>query len=181
MTEGTVQFLQILGQLKETNRQGWVDNELTSVEHVSDHMYRMTVMCMMCPDQSLNKEKMIRMALCHDMAESIVGDISPKMQIPAEEKYKREEKAMSVMTSLIPELGGPQMKELWLEYEQQNTPEAQFVRDMDLLEMVIQAHTYERNRGAQLDGFYNSGKKIRHHWGKEIFERLLATRSNSNE
>lgn len=171
----TVTFLHTLGKLKDTPRTGWVENGIPNVESVADHMYRMSVMCMMCPDPLLDKNKMIRMALCHDMAESIVGDISPGMKVPADVKHEKESNAMKFMTGLVPHLGGEDMKALWEEYEAQETQEAKFVRDMDLLEMIVQAHHYEGSAEKDLSGFFRSGERIKHPWAQEIFESLKAT------
>nr|XP_040139192.1 5'-deoxynucleotidase HDDC2 isoform X2 [Ictidomys tridecemlineatus] len=54
-------------------------------------MYRMAVMAMVTKDDHLNKDRCIRLALVHDMAECIVGDIAPADNIPKEEKHRREE------------------------------------------------------------------------------------------
>lgn len=173
----TIEFLHTIGRLKDTPRTGWVENGIPNVESVSDHMYRMSLLCMLCPDRFLDKDRMIRMALCHDMGESIVGDISPAMKVPKEEKYEKEKKAMDYLTGLVPAMDiGHEMKSYWNEYEAQQTPEAQFVRDMDLLEMIVQAHHYERTTEKDLSSFFKSGEKIVHPWAREIFERLKATR-----
>jgi putative hydrolases of HD superfamily len=171
----TIAFLHTIGKLKDTPRTGWVENGIPNVESVADHMYRMSVLCMMCPDTALDKSKMIRMALCHDMAESVVGDISPAMKVPSEVKFEKECNAMAHITSLVPHVGGADMKALWEEYEAQQTPESHFVRDMDLLEMIVQAHHYEASAQKDLSGFYGSGERIKHPWAREIFEKLKAT------
>jgi len=175
-TEQTIEFLKTIGRLKDTPRTGWVENKVPNVESVSDHMYRMSVMCMLCPDPTLNKDRMIRMALCHDMAESIVGDISPGMKVPAEVKYEKEAKAMGYLTGLIMPLGGTEVEGLWREYEEQKTAEAHFVRDMDLLEMIVQASSYEASAHRDLSGFYRSGQKIKHPWAQGIFDALVKSR-----
>eukprot|EP00744_Colponema_vietnamica_P012722 GILI01017854.1.p1 GENE.GILI01017854.1~~GILI01017854.1.p1 ORF type:complete len:187 (+),score=42.52 GILI01017854.1:36-596(+) len=177
----TIEFLHTLGKVKETPRTGWVEHKVPKVESVGDHMYRMSFMCMMCPDKSLDRDRMVRMALCHDMAESMVGDISPAMKVPKEEKHQMELDAINHMTSLLtPELSGPMMKEFFEEYEKQETREAKFVKDMDLLEMIVQAHRYEDIAKKDLSSFYRSGEKIEHPWAREIFERLRATRPLPN-
>lgn len=50
---------------------------------------------------------------------------------------------MDTICSLIPESIGKEFKELFEEYTLQETSEAQFVKDLDRLEMVIQAAEYE--------------------------------------
>jgi len=40
-------------------------------------MYRMSIISMLCPDPSVNRDHCVKMAIVHDMAESLVGDITP--------------------------------------------------------------------------------------------------------
>lgn len=173
---GAVAFLHIIGQLKDTPRTGWVDSGLRNVESVSDHMYRMAVLCMMCPDETLDKNRLVQMALSHDMAEAIVGDISPKMKVPKDEKFRREKAAIDEMAALVPNLSGDRFREFWEEYEAQATKEAKFLRDMDLLEMVVQAAKYEHAQDTELSTFFASGAKIQHPWARGIYDELLRQR-----
>ncbi|KPI85790.1 hypothetical protein ABL78_5147 [Leptomonas seymouri] len=179
--QDVIQFLHIMGRLKDTPRRGWVDNELPNPESISDHMYRMSLMCMMCPDASLDRNKMIRMALCHDTGESIIGDISPAMKVPKEVKKQRETQAVQELCALVsssPDTTfSKELGDLFDEYEAQETEESHFVKDMDLLEMIVQAHGYEMmNPGKDLSSFFLSGKNIHHPWARAIFETLLETR-----
>merc|ERR1712183_739291 len=68
---------------------------------------------------------------------------SGRDKISKEEKAQREAQAMEII------LGKqrPDLIEVWREYEDQNTPEARFVKDLDKLEMLIQADEYERGAG----------------------------------
>jgi putative hydrolase of HD superfamily len=52
--------------------------------------------------------------------------------------------------------GGLQYLALWDEYEAQSTPEARFVRQIDRLEMGLQASVYERQGLGDLSEFYAS-------------------------
>lgn len=45
------------------------------------------------------------MALIHDLAECIVGDITPVCGIPVEEKHRREEEAMVDICNLLGDKG----------------------------------------------------------------------------
>ena len=42
-----LEFLHLLENLKNTPRTGWVRRGVVSAESISDHMYRMAVLCMM--------------------------------------------------------------------------------------------------------------------------------------
>ena len=74
------------------------------------------------------------------MAEAIVGDITPHDGITPEEKHRREREAIKRLSS---QLGDTQLLDLWLEFEEATTDEAKLVRDLDLLEMSLQARWYQ--------------------------------------
>ncbi|XP_065276648.1 5'-deoxynucleotidase HDDC2-like isoform X4 [Emys orbicularis] len=130
-----LQFLRLVGQLKRVPRTGWVYRNVEKPESVSDHMYRMAVMALVTEDKQLNKDRCVRLALVHDMAECIVGDIAPADNISKEEKHQREE-----------------------EYEHQSTAEARFVKELDQCEMILQASEYEEleKMPGRLQDFYDS-------------------------
>lgn len=44
-----------------------------------------------------NKDEAIKIALLHDLAEVIVGDITPSDNVPADEKKKKEDDAIKFM------------------------------------------------------------------------------------
>nr|XP_023506786.1 HD domain-containing protein 2 isoform X2 [Equus caballus] len=108
-----LRFLRLVGQLKRVPRTGWVYRNVERPESVSDHMYRMAVMALVTKDEHLNKDRCVRLALVHDMAECIVGDIAPADNIPKEEKHRREEEAMKQVTRLLPEDLRKELYELW--------------------------------------------------------------------
>ncbi|NP_001403988.1 5'-deoxynucleotidase HDDC2 isoform 2 [Mus musculus] len=144
--------------LHRVPRTGWVYRNVEKPESVSDHMYRMAVMAMVTRDDRLNKDRCIRLALVHDMAECIVGDIAPADNIPKEEKHRREEEAMKQITQLLPEDLRKELYELWEEYETQSSEEAKFVKQLDQCEMILQASEYEdlENKPGRLQDFYDS-------------------------
>uniref|UniRef100_UPI00358F48C2 5'-deoxynucleotidase HDDC2 isoform X2 n=1 Tax=Myxine glutinosa TaxID=7769 RepID=UPI00358F48C2 len=165
MANDPLQFLQVLGKLKRTERAGWVRRGIRSPESVSDHMYRMAIMAFLPQDPVLCKERCMKLALVHDMAEALVGDITPADNIPAHEKHRREEEAMKSITSLVDESVGKEILSLWEEYEDQTSSEAKFVKDLDKFEMVLQAFEYEQEerRPGHLQEFFDSTVGKFHH------------------
>uniref|UniRef100_A0A8D0GY85 5'-deoxynucleotidase HDDC2 n=1 Tax=Sphenodon punctatus TaxID=8508 RepID=A0A8D0GY85_SPHPU len=179
-----LRFLKLVGQLKRVPRTGWVYRKVEKPESVSDHMYRMAIMALVTEDKKLNKDRCIRLALVHDMAESIVGDIAPADNISKEEKHRREEdiqniptitarghhvacylfsqtsdiEAMKHLTQLLSEELRKEIYELWEEYEHQSSAEARFVKELDQCEMVLQALEYEEleKTPGRLQDFYDS-------------------------
>lgn len=72
-----LKFFNTVGKLKTLKRTGWVNNEVFEPESVADHMYRMSMLGFLITDPAVNKDRLIKVCLIHDLAESIVGDITP--------------------------------------------------------------------------------------------------------
>lgn len=142
-------FLEIVSELKHTERTGWVDRDLPKPESIADHMYRMSIICFLTADEKLNIAKCQQIALCHDMAESLVGDITPyDTSCDKTEKHRRELAAMEYLRDLVTKFNpraGKLMYDMWHEYEFQTSPEARFVKDVDKFELVSQCSEYMRN------------------------------------
>ncbi|XP_047330769.1 5'-deoxynucleotidase HDDC2 [Impatiens glandulifera] len=173
-----IDFLSLCTRLKTTKRAGWVKRDVKDPESISDHMYRMGLMALISSDlPGVNRDKCIKMAIVHDIAEAIVGDITPDDGIPKLEKSRREQEALNHMCKLLGE--GPrakEMHELWLEYEENSTLEAKVVKDFDKVEMILQALEYETEQGKDLDEFFQStaGKfqtELGKAWAAEIASR----------
>ena len=77
-------FFQKVLELKNVPRQGWKEKlEIINPESVAEHSYSTAAISMILSDlEGLNTEKIIKMALLHDLAESTIGDIIP--EIPTE-------------------------------------------------------------------------------------------------
>lgn len=46
-------------------------------------MYRMSIITMLCPpEENIEKDRCVKLALIHDMAEALVGDITPLDRVP---------------------------------------------------------------------------------------------------
>ncbi|KAK7906938.1 hypothetical protein WMY93_015550 [Mugilogobius chulae] len=160
-----LQFMKLIGQLKRVPRTGWVYRKVKEPESVSDHMYRMAMMSLTVTDPTVDRERCIKLALVHDMAECIVGDIAPSDNVSKEEKHRREEEAMKRLSGLLPTGLGQEIYALWEEYETQSSAEARLVKQFDLLEMILQAHEYEQEEAApgRLQEFFDSTNGRFHH------------------
>ena len=150
-------ILQKISALQTTKRKGWVLHGVPEPESVAEHSYMVTFLTyLLADDAGVDKTKCIRMALFHDFAESVVGDITPYDGISKKEKYDSEKKAME---SISTDFGNKEMLDLWMEYAQHKTPESKFVHEIDKLEMVFQAYIYEQKYPEiNLDEFWKSVK-----------------------
>ncbi|MCD6381666.1 MAG: HD domain-containing protein [Candidatus Aenigmarchaeota archaeon] len=153
-------------ELKELKRRGWILREIPNPESVSDHSFMASVLSFLLADESLDKDKCIKMALIHDLGESLIGDYTPFDDITDEEKYKKEEEAFKKL------FGSGEILSLWYEFEENKTREANFVRTIDKLEMLIQAIKYHKKypNKIHLHRFFDAvEKKLYYEKLKKIF------------
>ena len=96
------------------------------------------------------------MALVHDMAEALVGDITPVDGVAKHEKSRREETTMDYFVGRLlgkvnGGMAGKEIKDIWREYEDSETLESKFVHDVDKIELILQMVEYERVHEHKLD------------------------------
>ena len=85
------------------------------------------------------------MALVHDMAEAITTDLTPDSPVTPEEKNRLEAEAMEVIRTMLQgNVLADEAVALWQEYAANETPEAQFVKDLDKAELIYQVVEYEK-------------------------------------
>ncbi|KAL6748691.1 HD domain-containing protein [Haematococcus lacustris] len=176
----TIDFLLLLQNLKTTKRTGWVIRGVSAPESIADHMYRMGMMSLVASGSELDQARCVKMSIVHDVAEAIVGDITPHCKVSPEEKKRLEADAVAQIQSMLgPDTRAAQeVSELWREYEAAASPEAQFVKDMDKIEMILQAYEYEGlQQGLNLQEFYDgTAGRFKTEAGKALAAEVLARR-----
>ena len=160
-------FLRLAGKLKGTVRTGWVYSGVGEsftckrVESVSDHSWRMSVATLLYEGVPVPEEeggggggesrhydvpRMCQMAALHDIAEALTGDIAPADRVSKAEKARRESEAMATIGEALAGWGrggARTLEALMEEYEARESPESVAVKDLDMLEMIVQADAYE--------------------------------------
>ena len=138
-------FFQI-AELKKLPRSGWkIKVGLEDSESVAERSYMMSVMSMVLSDmKSLNSEKVIKMTILHDWAESKIGDFMPE-QIGYDKKSELENYAMSEILESLPQKIQEDYTSIWNEFLVRDTPESKLVHELDKLEMALQAKIYEKD------------------------------------
>jgi putative hydrolase of HD superfamily len=144
--EGFVSFLKLAGKLKKEPRRGWIAKAgISNPESVADHSFRLSLIVMLLGDfRNLDTEKMIKMALIHDLGESLTGDLIPSDGIDLEHRKKNKEKAMKRIFKILPIELRSEYIDLWNELSHKSSEEAKLVSESDKLEMAIQANEYMR-------------------------------------
>ncbi|KAH9908306.1 HD domain-containing protein [Xylariomycetidae sp. FL2044] len=158
-SDSPLPFFHALERLKTNKREGWRRFGISRGESISDHMYRMSLMTLLCPPSltpKLDLNKCMKMCLIHDMAESIVGDITPVDGVPKPEKSRREAETMDYLSKnllgkVYGGLAGEEIRAIWQEYEDSKTLDSLFVHDLDKMELLLQMVEYEKRADKSLD------------------------------
>ena len=67
-SKSVVDFIAIVGKSKKLRRAGWVREKINNPESVAEHSFRVSILAMVLSDPlGLDKEKLIKMALLHDL------------------------------------------------------------------------------------------------------------------
>ncbi len=141
--QNLVNFFGVAGKLKRIPRSGWVEAGVRQPESVADHTFRTSILCMIYSDlEGLDELKLLKMALIHDLPEAIIGDLTPSRKTA--EIEAKEETAMQQILGLLPKRQKEKYMALWGEYKKCETKEAKAIRQLEKLEMALQAKEYEK-------------------------------------
>lgn len=155
MIEKLNYYIELIGKLKELQRTGWINKEIENAETVAAHSYGVALLALLFAPKYLDKEKCLKLALIHDLQEALVGDITPFDGVSEEEKAQREKAAVKEISQ---KLHFAELEDLFTEYENNQTKEARFVKDMDRFDGVLQAKYYDNNQRPEdkiFNEFYN--------------------------
>ncbi|ABK76876.1 HD superfamily hydrolase [Cenarchaeum symbiosum A] len=136
-------FFKAAALLKTVPRQGWIEKTgIANPESVADHSYSASVISMVFGDMlGLDADKMVRMSLLHDLAETVTSDITPE-KMEGHDKQELENKVMLGILSTLPAALQERYLGIWDEFSAGKSPESRLFHEIDKLEMAIQATAY---------------------------------------
>ena len=141
-------FYMKYNQLKNIYRQGWLKVRIglehaSKCESVADHSFSVALLALTIIERKklkLDAFKCLKMGIIHELGEVYAGDYTPYDDITKEEKHIREKEAiLEVLNSLDED---NDYLEIWEEFEENKTPEAIFIKNIDQLEFLLQASAY---------------------------------------
>lgn len=137
-----LEFVYELDQLKSINRQSYIADG-SKHENDAEHSWHLALMCMLLSEHS-NEEidvlKTMSMVLIHDAVEIDAGDTYAYDESGNLSKRERELKAADRIFSILPKEQGENVRALWDEFEENQTPEAKFANALDRLQPIILNH-----------------------------------------
>lgn len=175
-----VDLIKDIGKIKKVERSGWVREGIKNPESVADHSYRGAVMAMVFgPHLNVDTNKLIKMVLLHDLGEGAIGDkvvergkdVDHKSR---DEKDKAEILAVRKIFSAINEDEFPQLQAEALKMESR---EAIILKQLERLEMAVQALEYEEESNTDLSEFFNNADMhITDPFLKNILKEVISLR-----
>ena len=138
---------EILG-LKNVLRAGWVQAGIAAPESVAAHSWGMSMLALKLAPKELDLARVLSLCIVHDIPEVRVGDLTPR-----DDRSTKAVDELKAMTEMAPEWVA-----LFEEYEQGKTPEAKFVKQLDKLDMALQAERYQDEYGLSLGEFIESAR-----------------------
>lgn len=179
-------------RLKDQVRTGWRMRGVRDPESVADHSWGTGFLVLLYAEQAeVDPGAALEIATVHDLAEAITGDVATRVREMndadvASAKREREESAIAELTGAYTPSAAGRVRSRWREYEERATPEARFVRDMNLIDMCLQAYRYEADERydpdapnahfpdyAGLDEFFATTRpRLTTQLGRELFADL---------
>jgi putative hydrolases of HD superfamily len=152
-------------RLKAIPRTGWLLRGIRDVESVAAHVFGVAMIAMLLADRAklrgkqVDIEKVLRMALLHDLSEARTGDLPSTIKKyfePSSIKTADER----IVKEMLMELGwiGDSYLELLRDYEDRTSLESRLVKAADKLDLLIQAREYEKVGAATLQEFWESAE-----------------------
>ena len=187
--EEILNFFLNVGKLKRKPRRGWIVHQIKNSETTAEHIFRMAIIAwVLGKKKRLNIERVIKMALIHDLCEVYAPDLTPydpllprdqskimevlkrwpkftpSLKIKSyKKKYKLENLALNKLVSKLPLNIKSEIKNLWLDYEKGLTKEGRFVHQVDKVENLLQGLEYWKKYG-------KIQRKLWMRWIKEILD-----------
>jgi len=169
--------------LKHIYRTGWLEHgiPLEKCESVADHTSGVAFLALtlaIAHFPELNMAKLLQMALIHDFGETEIGDLTPSHPLSYQARKEKELDFTSRFFSSGPFTG--RFSGLLADFETKNSAEARFLKEVDALEMALQAIIYERALSIDLTDFFRSARTcISLPPLQTIFQTVLKLRQNS--
>ncbi len=173
--------------LKRLPRSGWLLRGVPQAESVAEHSFGVAFTALALADVlqasgglegELDLEKVLAIALLHDLAEVRLTDLPLKAArlLPAQVKSEAEASAMADLLAPLPT--GGRLAALWQTFEDSTSPEGRLVRDADKLEMMVQCLRYEQAGSRGLDEFWQAYDNHRWHYAlsASLYNRLRTMR-----
>lgn len=181
-----IDFYNKVIKIKEVKRIGWEYKDINNSESISDHSFGLALLALLInlPD-GINRTDLVNMAIVHDLGAAKTGDVIWEKGSFSDSKKlldKRQNKE-NALNYLFESSKDNELLKLSKEFLFQDSKTAEFLKELEKLEMVFQALEYEKKVNSfKLDEFWiNADKYIKSPQVRIIFDKLTKLRSDFRE
>lgn len=131
--EQQISFLLEVDKMKKIYRQTHILGR-ERAENDAEHSWHLALMAFLLSEYANDKvdvAKVMKMVLVHDLVEIDAGDTYAYDEKGNASKRERELKAADRIFGLLPEEQGKELRDLWDEFEEYETPEAKYAHTLD--------------------------------------------------
>jgi putative hydrolase of HD superfamily len=163
-----LQFLIEADKMKSVYRQTLLIDK-SREETDAEHSWHFALMAMTlypyAADESVNLDRVIKMALIHDLVEVYAGDTFAYDTVAYEDKTERENAAADRLFGMLPQSQGHEYRSLWEEFDEMKTPDALYASAIDRLQPFLNniktdGHTWDKH-GVTVDQVYKRMEPVR--------------------
>ena len=171
-------FVSSLNRAKMIPRSGWISHgiSLQDVESVADHSFSTTVLAMLLADlevangRRINPERVLRLALLHDLPEALTFDISKSYleYLGSRGEAIKSELEQAAWKHLIKGVEKGTIRkcydQLQSEFNAEKTIESMIVHSADRLDLILQIVEYRRrgySKAILADLWKSASRKLR--------------------
>ena len=132
---------------------------------MADHSYATAMLALFEGERrGWNVETLLKLALLHDLEESITGDLTPEDKKRRGLARVRHEQSLAIGELLLafPVRSRASYRKLWTDLRLSRTREAKLVHQLDKIELALQARQYSRQTKTAVTDFYQSARRAVH-------------------
>lgn len=170
--EEILNFAVNVGQLKGMERLYWTLRGIKGPETVAGHIFTLAIAAWLLASgrKEFSMEKLLKMALCHELSAVYTGDTTPydrilqensrankeeilkrMLRLSKKEKrsiflkdYREEKKSLEKLTLNLEPALKKEMIQLWKEYRTKSSPEGKFLSQLNVAVVLLQGLLYEK-------------------------------------
>lgn len=163
MDPGTVEFVRRALALKDEMRRGWQRIGIERPESVADHSWGVALLALAAAEDrpQLDRARLLELAIVHDLAEAVVGDLVPGEYAHKGEKIARERRGLEELVDTLPVALRARLLARFEELASDTSREAHLIHQLDKLEMAFQAARYssQGSPAGDLAPFFDSAER----------------------
>ena len=137
--EKQMAFIEEVDKIKLIGRQNYLADG-SRKENDAEHSWHLALMTMLLSEyanEEIDVLKTMSMVLIHDLVEIDAGDTYAYDYEAQKTKREREEAAAERIFNILPEDQAKKMRDLWEEFEAEETPEARFAAAVDRVQPAM--------------------------------------------